>query len=129
MSSEERVRDVIDAINRGDVEGFLAGTHADFEWKVLEESPLAGTYRGREAVRAYVEEWRNTFDDVRLHIEELMEVNDRVLVVVRGSGWGKASGVEVTNRFCQVWTVSGGVPTRMCEYPTREEALAAAHSA
>jgi uncharacterized protein len=125
MSSEHRVRDVIDAINRADVDGFLAGTHTDFEWEVLEESPLAGTYRGEEEVRAYVEEWLNTFDGVHLDIEELVEVNDRVLVVVRGSGWGKASGVEVGNRFCQLWTVNDGVPTRMREYATREEARAA----
>ena len=129
MSSEDRVRDAIDAINRGDVDGFLAGTHVDFEWKVLEESPLAGTYRGQEEVRAYVQEWLNTFDDVRIDVEELVEINDRVLVVVRGSGGGKASGVEVTNRFCQLWTVCEGGPTRMCEYPTREEARAAAGAA
>lgn len=126
MSSEERVRDAIDAINRGDVDGFLARTHPDFEWKVLQRSPLAGTYRGRDEVRAYVEEWLSTFDGVRLAIEELVEMNDHVLVVVQGSGWGKASGVEVTNRFCQLWTVGGGVPTEMREYATREDALAAA---
>ena len=81
---------------------------------------------GREEVRAYVEEWLNTFGDVHLAIEELVEVNDHVLAVVRGSGWGKASGVEVTNHFCQLWTVSGGVPTRMREFATRDEAVAAA---
>ena len=32
----------------------------------------------------------------------------------------------MTNRFCQLWTVSGGVPTRMREFATREEAVAAA---
>jgi uncharacterized protein len=126
MSSEERVRDVIDAFNQGDLDGFLARTHADFEWKVLEASPLAGTYRGREEVRAYVEEWINTFDDMRWGIEELVEMDDQVLVVIRGSAWGKASRVEVKNHFCQLWTVSGGLPTKMHEYATREEALAAA---
>jgi uncharacterized protein len=129
MSNEERVRDAIDAINRGDVDGFFARTHADFEWTVLEESPLAGTYRGREEVRAYVEEWLNTFDEVRLAIEELVEMNDHVLVVVQGSGGGKASGVEVTNRFCQLWTVSEGVPAQMREYATRDQALAAVRAA
>lgn len=128
MSGEELIRDAIDAINRGDVDGFLARTHADFEWTVLEASPLAGTYRGHEEVRAYVEEWTDTFADVRLEIEELVAMDDRVLAVVMGSGWGKASGVEVENRFCQLWTVSDGVPTRMREYPTREDALAAAEA-
>jgi uncharacterized protein len=120
------VREVIDAINRADVDGFLARTHTDFEWAVLDTSPLAGTYRGREEVRAYVEDWLNTFDHVRLDIEELVELDDQVLVVVRGSARGKASGVDVTNLFCQLWTVRAGIPARMQEYPTRAEALAAA---
>ncbi len=122
------MRAVIDAINRGDVEAVLACTHADFEWRALEESPLAGTHRGQTEVRAYLEEWFTTFGDVHLDIEELMDVNGHVLAVVRGSGWGKASGAEVTNRFCQLWTVSDGMPTRMREYATREEAFAAAEA-
>lgn len=128
MSGEELVRNAIDAINRGDVDGFLAQTHVDFEWTVLEASPLAGTYRGHEEVRAYVEEWTDTFADVRLEIEELVAMDDRVLAVVMGSGWGKASGVEVENRFCQLWTVSEGALARMHEYATREDALAAAEA-
>ena len=126
MTSEERVRDVVDAINRGDVDGFLARIDADFEWKALEASPLAGTYRGREEVRAYVEEWLDTFDYARLSIEELVAIDDQVLVVVRATARGRVSGVEVKNHFCQLWTVSGDVPTKMHEYATREEALAAA---
>jgi ketosteroid isomerase-like protein len=126
MSAAERVREAIDAINRADVDGFLERTHPDFEWQVLEASPLAGLYRGREEVRAYVEEWLNTFEYVRLDIEELVELDDRVLVVVRGSARGKASGIEVRNHFCQLWTMTEDLPVRMHEYASREEALAAA---
>jgi uncharacterized protein len=126
MSTGRQVREAIRAFNRGDVDGFLARTRPDFEWKVLEASPLAGTYRGREEVRRYIEEWLDTFDGVRLGIERLMELEDRVLVVVRGSARGKASGVEVRNHFCQLWTISEGVPARMHEYATSEEALEAA---
>jgi ketosteroid isomerase-like protein len=125
MGTGGQVREVIGAFNRGDVDGFLARTHPDFEWKVLEASPLAGAYRGREEVRGYVEEWLDTFDGVRLDIERLVELEDQVLVVVRGSGRGKASGIEVSNHFCQLWTISEGVPARMHEYATSEEALAA----
>jgi ketosteroid isomerase-like protein len=128
MGHGERVREVIDAINRGDVAAFLARTHADFAWEVLDASPLVGTYRGREELRAYLEEWLTTFDEVRLGIEELVELDDQVLVVIRGRAWGKASGVEVGNHFLQLWTMRGGVPVRMHEYPTREEALAAAEA-
>jgi ketosteroid isomerase-like protein len=125
MSAGRQVREVVGAINRGDIDGFLASTHPDFEWKVLEASPLAGTYRGREEVRRYVEEWLDTFEGVQLRIERLVELDDRVVVVVRGSARGKASGVEVRNHFCQLWTLNEGVPVRMREYATSEEALAA----
>jgi ketosteroid isomerase-like protein len=126
MSAAERVREVIGAINRGDIDEFLALIQTDFVWEVLDSSPLAGTYRGQEEVRAYMQEWLNTFDNVRLGIEELVELENQVLVVIRGSAQGKASGVEVRNHFCQLWTTSSDIPARMREYATRDEALSAA---
>jgi ketosteroid isomerase-like protein len=121
----EIVRKIIDALNSGNVDGMLAGMDSDFEWTPLEGSPVAGTYRGHERVRRYVEDWLSTFDIVRLDVEELSEVDDHVVVVVRGHGRGRASGVALHNRFCQVWTLRGGTAVRMREYPTREEGLAA----
>jgi ketosteroid isomerase-like protein len=121
----EVVREIIDALNSGDVDGVLAGMDPDFEWRPLEDSPIAGTYRGHEEVRRYVEDWLSTFDIVRIDPEELSEVDDHVVVVVRGHGRGRASGVELHSRFCQVWTLRGGTAVRMQEYPTREDGLAA----
>lgn len=121
----EVVRKIIDALNSGNVDGVLAGMDADFEWTPLEDSPIAGTYRGHDQVRRYVEDWLGTFDGLRLNLEELSEVDDHVVVVVRGHGRGRASGVELDNRFCQVWTLRGGTALRMQEYPTREAGLAA----
>jgi ketosteroid isomerase-like protein len=121
----EVVREIIDSLNRGHVDGVLAGMDPDFEWRPLEDSPIAGTYRGHEQVRRYVEDWLGTFDVLRLDMEELSEVDDHVVVVVRGHGRGKASGVELDNRFGQVWTLRGGTAVRMQEYATREAGLAA----
>jgi len=102
----------------------LARIAADFEWRPLEDSPVARVYRGHEQVRRYVEDWLGTFDILRLELEELSEVGDHV-VVVRGHGRGRASGVELDNRFCQVWTLRCGTAVRMQEYTTREQGLAA----
>ena len=124
----EVVREIIDALNSGDVDGVLAGMDPDFEWRPLEDSPIAGTYRGHEQVRRYVEDWLSTFDIVRVEPEEVSEVDDHVVVVVRGHGRGRASGVELHSRFCQVWTLRGGRAVRMQEYPTREVGLAALRS-
>jgi ketosteroid isomerase-like protein len=124
----ELVRGIIDALNRGDVDGMLARMHPDFEWRPLESSPVARSYRGREQVRRYVEDWLNTFDSLRLDLQDPTEVGDRVLAVIHGRGRGRASGVELETRFCQVWTLRRGTAVRMEEYANREQGLAALRS-
>jgi ketosteroid isomerase-like protein len=128
QAAVELVRRIIEALNRGDVDGMLARMHPDFEWRPLEASPVARVYRGREQVRRYVEDWLTTFDAVRLDLEHPTELADRVVAMVRGRGRGRASGVELDTRFCQVWTVRCGMAVGMEEYATREEALAGLRS-
>jgi ketosteroid isomerase-like protein len=124
----ELVRGIIEALNRGDVDAMLARMHPDFEWRPLEQSPVARVYRGREQVRRYVEDWLGTFNSLRLELEDPTEVADRVVAVVQGHGRGRASGLALDTRFCQVWTVRDGTALGMEEYPTRDEGLAAAGS-
>jgi ketosteroid isomerase-like protein len=123
------VREIIEALNRGDVDGMLARMHPDFEWGPLESSPAAGgVYRGHEQVRRYVEDWLGTFDNLRLDLEDLAEIADCVVAVVHGHGRGRASGLQLDTRFCQLWTVRDGTALGMEEYATREQALAEVHS-
>jgi ketosteroid isomerase-like protein len=42
---------------------------------------------------------------------------------VNGHGRGRASGLQLVTRFCQVWTVRDGTAIEMGEYATREQAL------
>jgi ketosteroid isomerase-like protein len=122
------VRGVIEALNRGDVDGMLARMHPDFEWRPLEGSPVARVYRGHEEVRRYVEDWLSTFDCLRLALEDPTEVADHVVALVHAQGRGRASGVELETRFCQVWTLHRRTPVGMQEYATREQALTALRS-
>jgi ketosteroid isomerase-like protein len=119
------VGEIVEALNRGDVDGMLARMHPDFEWRPLESSPVAGVARGHEQVRRYVEDWLGTFSGVRLELSDPTEIADRVIVAVRGHGRGRASGLQLDSSFHQVWTVRGGTALAMEEHPTREEALGA----
>jgi ketosteroid isomerase-like protein len=120
----ELVREIIDALNRADVAGLLARVDSEFEWRTLESSPAAGIYRGHEEVRGYVEDWLATFEGLRIDVDEMTEAGDQVLAVVRGRARGRGSGIEVENRYCQVWTLQDGTAVDMQEYETREQALA-----
>jgi ketosteroid isomerase-like protein len=122
------VRRIIDALNLGDVDGMLALMHPDFEWTPLEASPVARVYRGQDEVRRYVEDWLGTFESLRLDLEESTEVGDFVVAVVRGHGRGRASGVQLNSRFCQLWKVQPETAVGMEEYASREQALAALRS-
>jgi ketosteroid isomerase-like protein len=124
----ELVRAIVEALNRGDIDGMLARMHSDFEWRPLEASPVARVYRGREEVRRYVEDWLSTFESVRLDLEDPTQFADRVVAVVRARGRGRASGLELETRFCQVWTLRRGTAVGMEEHTTREQALAVLRS-
>jgi ketosteroid isomerase-like protein len=120
----ELVRGIIQALNRGDLDEMLGRMHPDFEWRPLETSPVARVYRGREQVRRYVEDWLGTFQSLRVELEDPTQVGDRLVVEVRGHGRGRASGVQLETRFCQVWTLRSGMAVAMEEHATREQALA-----
>lgn len=117
---------IIEALNRGDVDAMLARMDPDFEWRPLEASPVKRVYRGRDEVRRYVEDWLCTFEGLRIDLEDLTEIGDHIVAVVRGHARGRASGLALGTRFCQVWTVRDAVALRMQEYATPEEGLAAA---
>jgi ketosteroid isomerase-like protein len=121
----EVVREIIAALNTGDVDGMLARMHPDFEWRPLETSPVARVVRGHEQVRGYVEDWLTTFDALRLELEDPVLIDDRVVAAVHGRSRGRASGVELETHFCQLWTVRQGAAVAMEEHPTRAQALRA----
>ena len=129
QAGPQLVREIVDALNRGDVDGMLERMHPDFEWRPLETSPVGGgVYRGHEQVRRYVEDWLGIFDNLRLDLEDPTEIADCVVAVVHGHGRGRASGLQLDTRFCQLWTVRDGAAVGMEEYATREQALGEVHS-
>jgi ketosteroid isomerase-like protein len=130
MSHEnvERVREAVEAINRGDFDAPLDRAHPDLEWQTLDTFPDAGTYRGREGVRTFFQTWLDTFTGFRLHLEKCVPVDEyRVLAMLRVSGEGAESGVAVESPpFFQLLEYREGLLIRARMFQTERQALEAA---
>jgi ketosteroid isomerase-like protein len=124
VTDVELARRGLDAFNDGDLEAGLAGMHPDAEWVVAREHPAARTHRGHAEILAYLADWRQTMDDLRLEVDELEQVGDRVLAVGRIRGRGRDSGVELDVALAFVSTYRDGLMVRTEEYLDPAEARA-----
>ncbi|MFL5885152.1 MAG: nuclear transport factor 2 family protein [Thermoleophilaceae bacterium] len=115
----------------GGVDDVARYWHPDIDWRAMAGAPDdVGVIRGHEALRAYYQDWIDTFDDLRGEVDEILfDEGDRVAAVVRNSGRGRSSGVATRGRYYVVCIVRDGQITSGREYGTREEALEAVRAA
>jgi ketosteroid isomerase-like protein len=127
MSQEnvDAVRRVLEAAGRGDLSDLLSLHDPEWEGFIPAEYPVAGTYRGLDGVRAFVEEWLDAWEEFRVEPEEFLDVGDSVVVMVRYWGRGKGSGVEVHDRWAYLYKLRDGKIIRWRLYASRNEALKA----
>jgi ketosteroid isomerase-like protein len=85
----------------------------------------AGIRRGGEGFLKAVEEAVEAFEDYRVEPEDFIEHGDAVLVPVRISGRGRASGAELEMELVHLWFVRDGTVIRGEVHRTLEEAFAA----
>ncbi len=86
----------------------------------------SGEYRGHEGMRRFVRDYFEGWESFRLRPVEYIDAGAKVAVVVRTTGRGRLSGVEVERDVAHVWTFRGRRAIRHQSFATREEALEAA---
>jgi ketosteroid isomerase-like protein len=129
--SQENVKTVLGttaAFNRGDLDTWSEYWADDIDYRAIEGAvDDRGPIHGKDAYRAYAQDWLDTFDDFRLEpVEQIAAGEDKVIAVVRASGRAKLSGVETDLTFAILYTIRDGKIARGREYWTRDEALEAA---
>jgi ketosteroid isomerase-like protein len=129
MSQENRrfLVEYLQAFTDGGLDAIAKFWDPDINWRGAEgEIDDVGEMHGREAVRRYVQDWVDMFDDITVVAEELVDAgDDRVLAVQRMSGRAKVSGIETELRFTVVYTVRDGKILRGREYVQRKQAFEA----
>jgi ketosteroid isomerase-like protein len=129
MSQEnvEVVKVAYDAFAREGIDRFMEHHTDDVEYRqVLGE--MAGKPRhGKDAVRAWLQDWIDMFDGFWMELVELIDAGGvTVFTAERFGGRARVSGVETDQANWTVFTIRDGKIARGHEYPTREQALEAA---
>jgi ketosteroid isomerase-like protein len=121
-TNAEYVRGWIEAWNRGELDSLIDDASPDIEWVVAREHPAATTHKGIEGAAGYLRDWIGAMPDLHIEIEEIEEVGDRVLVVMRMTGTGTGSGAVTEVRNATLNTFRDGKPVRIEEFLHPDEA-------
>jgi ketosteroid isomerase-like protein len=129
MSQEnvELVRSIYAAWERGEF-GAAEWAHPEIEY-VFVDGPDPGSSTGLAEMAKHFRNWLSTWEQFRLAADEYRELDtERVLVLDRFSGRGKASGLDlgqIQSEGAWLFHVCDGRVTRMVRYMDRPGALEA----
>ncbi|MQA72811.1 MAG: hypothetical protein GEU88_00390 [Solirubrobacterales bacterium] len=129
MSSEnvEFLRRGYEALERGDLETFeaLARERLDpkFEFHHVWDGRV---FEGFEGTMDWLSDTRETWNDYKQEIEEIIDLGENVVVVLGISAQGVGSGVPVAQQLAAVWTFDGDRAVRARSFTSRADALEAA---
>jgi ketosteroid isomerase-like protein len=130
MSEEnfELLRQTVDAINCGDIDGALEDAADDFEvdWSNAIGPGRRGIHSGKDAVREFWRSFVEAFDELRWDFEEIIEVDEsRVIAVNHVRASGRGSGASVDSMSALLWTISDGKARSVKLFQSKAEALEA----
>jgi hypothetical protein len=122
MSTKQRsdvdvVRDVYEAVGRGDVERAVAAFDEDIEWIEPEGGPFGGTYHGPDEVVANVfarlgDEW----DVFVVEPDRFVAEDGSVVALVTHRGTHAETGETFEAPVADVWDLDDGTITRFQHY-------------
>jgi SnoaL-like protein len=122
----ELVRSICTARERGDY-GSADWAHPEIEY-VMADGPTPGTWVGLDELAEGMRDFLSAWEDFRAEVDGYRELDDeRVLVLLRFSGRGKTSGLELAQtapKGANLFLLRGVKVTRIVHYFDREHALA-----
>jgi ketosteroid isomerase-like protein len=122
------VRQGYAAANRRDFDLTVKGYDPDYEYYpeqvALPDSDAV--YYGHDGFYKFWRQLLESFDDIRLDPEEMLDLGDRLLVTTQMSGHGTGSGVSVKQQIFQLMAFRRGLIVRQDDFQDRAQAAEAA---
>jgi ketosteroid isomerase-like protein len=121
----ELSRRQVEAVNRRDMEALMRFCPPD---GVYDTSPSGlGVFEGPTAIRAFLQEWWDAFEDLRFELEEALDLGGGVtFTVVRQDARPAGSTGHVRKREAYVVEWVAGMVARLTVYTDIDEGRAAA---
>ena len=118
---------MVEAFNRGDVEGILAYAAPEVEMVEAPDYPGAETRHGHAGVRETLTSWAQVWGELTVEVDELIEVDEeQILTIGRQHARGGSGGVELEAPVAALYRVRDGRITTMRFFLDVDEARAAA---
>jgi ketosteroid isomerase-like protein len=127
MGNADVIRKLTQLWNAGDDEGVLAMYTDDAVQQTGPHWPEQATYRGRDQIRASMQEWQGMWETTKVAVDSLEEIGaDKVVALGAWHIRGRASGIEGEMPLFILFTVRDGKVARLEWFEDRDSAVAAA---
>jgi ketosteroid isomerase-like protein len=125
----ESLRRGYESFADGDFDEILAMLDPAVELHEETELPDATVWKGREGVAAFFAETNSRWRQVRLDVDEIVEIGEETAIVTGIlHGTGSISGASVQTPFAHLYEGRGGKAIRVRFFLDKEKALAAARA-
>jgi ketosteroid isomerase-like protein len=120
----ENLRHAYDAFSRGDIQGAVDAVDPDpnILWTEPPEFYAGGTYHGPQGIAEYLNLSYKSSEKVQSLPEEIIEVGDKIFVLVHFLAWPWDGSQKREGRIADVYTVRDGRIVQMQAYSDPEEA-------
>jgi ketosteroid isomerase-like protein len=110
----------------GDPEAMVAASDPSFEMNLVGVGGEPVHYEGARGIREWFRDVAESWESFRFEATDVRDLGDRVLVLGDVSGCGRASGIEVDDRWAWIVELRGGRATSLRGFLDQHEALEAA---
>jgi uncharacterized protein len=101
------------AWNAGDIDAVVATLDPQVEWHGHPQLPEPGPFKGREAVRRWLDNVNEALESISVKPLAFAESANSVVVLVHITGRGRGSGVEVESGIdAHIWKIVDGAVIR-----------------